>query len=184
MRLGIVGAVVVAASLVGCGGSSDGVGPAEVQAYSGLSRDVSQTVSAYATTAEVASDVPSCQAAHAAYDAQIGPMLDRVRSMSDGMDLEMEQMGHAESADMTCGADAMRAELAAHDAAACASTDMTENHAEVARHASEMEAWAEHQRARAEEMGGMMGMGGMGMGGGSTATTCLRNPDGTFTRGP
>lgn len=182
--VGVAGAVVVAVSLAGCGSSNEGIGPAEVQAFSGLSQDISAAAAAYATTAAGTPDVPACHAAHTDYRGEVGPMLDRMRAMSGDMDLEMERMGHAGSADMTCGADAMRAELAAHDAAACASADMAENHAEAARHAVEMEAWAEHQRERAEEMGGMMGMGGMGMGGGSAATTCTRNSDGTFTRGP
>lgn len=180
---GVVGAVLVAGSLAGCGSSDEGVGPAEVQAYSGLSQDISAAASTYATAAEGTADVPGCHAAHTPYRAEVGPMVDRMLGMSGDMDREMERMGHAASADMTCAADAMHAELAAHDAAACTSTDMAVNHAEAARHASEMEAWAEHQRARAGEMGGMMGMGGMGMGG-TPSTTCTRNPDGTFTRGP
>lgn len=174
--------VWVAATVAGCGGSSDGGAKADVQGYADTAQAISGAASSYATAGGATADVPSCQAAHGAYDAQVRPMVDRMSAMSGGMDGEMQMMGHAADADMTCGADAMHAELARHDVAACASADMAANHAEVARHASAMEAWAEHQRMRADEMGGMMGMGGMG--GGPTAPTCHRNDDGTFTLGP
>jgi hypothetical protein len=55
---------------------------------------------------------------------------------------------------------------------------MAANHAEAGRHATTMQAWAEHQRARSEQMGGMMGPGG------TSPVACHRNGDGTFTLGP
>ncbi len=74
------------------------------------------------------------------------------------------------------------AELDHHAAVACASTTMSDDHAEATRHAAAMVDWAGHQQARADDMSGMMG--GSMMGGGATTETCHRNADGTFTLGP
>ena len=182
----VLAAGLLAASVAtGCGGSSPGSpgpGQADVQAYAGLAQQISTAAFTYATAASATTDVPDCQSGHAAYDAQVRPMVDRMSAMSGDMDREMDMLGHADDADMTCGADAMAAEIDHHDAVACTSTAMSANHAEAGRHATAMEAWADHQHARSEEMGGMMGM--MEMGGGTTTTACHRNADGTFTLGP
>jgi hypothetical protein len=175
LSVGLVAAVAVA----GCGDSTRD--RPDVQAYAGLARQISGAAAAYGTADDAASDVPSCQSAHAAYDANVRPMVDRMRAMSGDMDREMEMMGHGDEADMTCGADGMMAELDRHRTAACTSADMAANHAEADRHATAMGQWAEHQRMRSEEMGGMMGMGGMG---GSGPATCHRSDDGTYTLGP
>ena len=176
---GLVTGVVVASVTAACGSSSSG--QPDVQAYSRLAEQISTTSASYATAASATTDVPGCQAGHAAYDGQVRPMANRMRSLSGDMDHEMETMGHAADADMTCAADAMFSELDHHDAVACTSATMSANHAEAGRHASAMEDWADHQRARGEELGGMMGM--MGMSGGGPTTACRRNADGTFTLG-
>lgn len=56
---------------------------------------------------------------------------------------------------------------------------MGPNESEAARHVEVMTAWADHQRVRAEQMGSMMGTGGMP--GGGTTATCRRNTDGSYT---
>jgi hypothetical protein len=180
MRL--LAAVVLSATVAACGGSSSDAERADVRAYAALAQEISGAASSYATAAGATSDVPGCQSAQGAYAAQVRPMLDRMHAMSGGMDREMGMMGPATHADMTCGADAMLAELARHAAVACSSGDMAVNHAEAARHSDEMHDWAEHQQARAGEMGGMMGMGGMD--GGGAAATCRQGADGTFTLAP
>lgn len=169
----VLAAALMTAMLVGCG-MDHGTG-VDTRAYTALAQQISSSAAAYAAAAGSTSDVPSCQSGHAAYDAHMGPMLDHLHAMSGDMDRQMGMMAYG---DMMCGADAMLAELAHHDAAACTSTDMTANHAEAARHAAAMEAWAEHQRASCAQMdGGRMGTGG-------STTSCHRNADGTFTLGP
>lgn len=175
LAAGLLTAVIAA----GCGDSSDE--RPDVRAYAGLAQQISASASAYGTAAEATSDVPSCQSGHGAYDAQVRPMVERMHAMSGDMDREMATMGHTAEADMTCGADAMIAEFDDHHAVACTSADMTANHAEAGRHAAAMQAWAEHQRARSEQMGEMMGMMGTG---GTSPAPCHRNGDGTFTLGP
>ena len=175
-------AVVTALLAAACGGSSSSEKGPDANAYAGLAQDISTKATTYATAADVTPDVPSCQAGHTAYDGEARPMVVQMQGMSGDMDRQMTMMGSAADADMTCGADAMRAELDHHAAVACTSTTMADNHAEANRHAAAMVDWAAHQHARAEEMGGMMGT--MGMGGGATTTTCHRNADGTFTLGP
>jgi hypothetical protein len=170
--------VVIAAA---CGGSSN-TRP-DAAAYAALAQNISSAASSYGTAAAATTDVATCQSGHTAYDHQVRPMVEQMQGMSGDMDHEMSMMGRAGDADMTCGANAMMAELDAHAAAACTSTSMTDNHAEAMRHATAMESWATHQHERAEEMGGMMGTSGMGMGS-TTAMTCHHGADGTYTLGP
>ena len=185
----IVTAGVLAASMVvaaGCGSDTQHVSQADVQGYATLSRRsrpprrATEPRRAGRWTRRAASP-PT-----ASYDAQVRPMVDRMRSMSGAMDQQMGRMGRAEDGDMSCGVDAMGAELDHHDAVACTSTAMSANHAEATRHAAAMTGWADHQHARADEMGGMMGDGERhdGSGGGTTTVACHRNGDGTFTLGP
>jgi hypothetical protein len=56
---------------------------------------------------------------------------------------------------------------------------MAPNRAEAARHVQAMTEWSDHLRVRSEQMGSMMGMGGMS--GGGTTGTCQRNADGSYT---
>lgn len=188
LTAGVVAAAVVV--VTGCGSDAHGVSQADVQAYGALSRQISTAATAYGTAANATIDVTNCNSTHATYDAQVHPMVDRMRSMSGAMDQQMGMMGHSVDADMACGADAMTSELAHHDAVACTST-MSANHEEATRHTAAMVAWADHQDSRATEMNGMMGGGGMMGAGGmmdtgpvTTAIACHRNGDGTFTLGP
>lgn len=188
---------VLAATTVGvcaCGmgmGNHDG-SRVDAQAYAVVALQIGTAASAYGTAAAATLDPATCHSAHMSYDVQVHPMVDRMRSMSAAMDNHMGMMGGGAMADMTCGVDAIADELAHHDSVACTST-MTANHDEAARHVAAMVAWADHQHARADQMRGMTGGGGM-MGSSScggmdplTATTammCRRNGDGTFTLRP
>lgn len=57
--------------------------------------------------------------------------------------------------------------------------NMAPNRTEAARHVQAMTSWTDHQRVRSEQMGSMIGVGGMPSGG--SAGTCRRNADGSFT---
>ena len=186
MRVFTAGFVVATAVMVtGCGDDTDRAAQPDVQAYAALSQQISSAATSYGAAANATIDVAGCQSTHTSYDAQVHPMLDRMRSMSGDMDGQMGMMGRTADADMTCGADAMAGELIHHDAVACTSTAMSANHAEAARHAEAMATWADHQQARADQMGGMMGPGGgMDPGGAASTMTCHRNGDGTFTLAP
>jgi hypothetical protein len=185
VRVFTTGLLAATIAVTGCGSSStNGVSQADVQAYAALAQQVGSSAAAYGTAASATVDVSSCQSTHTSYDGQVHPMLDRLRSMSGGMDQQMDAMGRAVDGDLSCGADALTAELDHHDAVACTSTSMSANYVEDARHVSAMTAWAAHQQARADEMGGMMGMGMMGGTAGTSTMTCHRNADGTFTLGP
>lgn len=189
MRILTAGVLAAAVVVTACGSDTHGVSQADVQAYAALSQQISSAASGYGAAANATIDVSGCQSTHAAYDAQVRPMVGRMGAMSGGMDEQMGMMGHTADADMSCGADAIVAELDHHDAVACTSTVMSANHTEATRHATAMTTWADHQRARADEMGGMMGGGGtMGGGGmmdpGSATSTCHRNGDGTFSLSP
>jgi hypothetical protein len=185
MRVPASGVLAAAVAVMGCGSAdTHGVGVADVQAFAALSGQISSAASGYGAAANATVDVSGCQSTHAAYVAQVRPMVGQMGAMSGGMDGQMGMMGRTADADMSCGADAMVAELDHHDTVACTSTVMSANHAEATRHGTAMTAWADHQHARADEMGGMMGMGsGMMGGGGTTTVPCHRNDDGTFTLG-
>ncbi len=186
MRILTAGVVAAAVVVTGCGSDKHGVSQTDVQAYAALAQQISSAASGYGTAANATFDVSGCQSTHAAYDAQVRPMVGRMGAMSGGMDQQMEMMGETADADMSCGADAMVADLDHHDAVACTSTMMSANYAEATRHATAMTTWADHQHARADEMGGMMGTGGgmMDPGSATSTMTCHRNGDGTFTLAP
>lgn len=210
----VLATTAAALVMAGCGSSGhSGVTGSEVSTYAALAQQIGSTAGAYGASAAASPEPAACASIHASYDAEVRPLVDRMRSMSGAMDDQLATMGHAADGDLGCGADAMEAELAHHDAVACTSTSMAANHAEAGRHATAMTAWATHQHARAAEMGGMMGVammmgpgGGMDPGGATTgmmdpggmsttlfpvdpvaattAATCRRSPDGTFTMGP
>jgi hypothetical protein len=170
--------------LAACGGGGSGdSGPVtadEVLDFSASAQAISSAASSYGTTAAVMPDRAACTTDQSAYDAQVRPLLEHMRSGSGAMDEQMSSMGRGADADMTCGTEAMTAELDLHASIACASpTDMGPNESEAARHVQVMTAWADHQRVRAEQMGSTMNMGGMP--GGTTTGTCQRNADGTHT---
>lgn len=186
MKLIIVAVTSVALAACGSdsssgnGGGSGQATPDQVQDFRATAQAISLAASSYGTTAAVMPDRAACTANQTAYDAQVRPLLGHMQSASGAMDGQMSSMGRAGDADMTCGADAMGADLARHASIACASpTDMGPNKSEAARHVQVMTAWAGHQRVRSEQMGSTMGMGGMP--GGSTTGACQRNADGSYT---
>ncbi|HET8541304.1 MAG TPA: hypothetical protein VFL83_15620 [Anaeromyxobacter sp.] len=143
---------------------------------------IGDAAAAYHSGAATMADADACASARAAYDADVRPMVERAREMAVAMDAHMAEMGRAGHADMACAAQAMMDELDRHAGAACASQgDMAPNVAEVGAHAGAMSGWAEHERARCDELGAMMGGGGMGgMGGGmmdpGTTRSCPAAP--------
>lgn len=178
-------ALSLAAATAACGGSSDtsgGASTADVQTFHTTSEAVAAAAESYGAAGASMPDVQTCGANESRYDAQVRPMVEQMRALAGGMDHEMMSMGQAGRADILCAADAMAAELDHHRSVACASlADMAPNRAEASHHAQAMTAWADHQRVRSEQMGSMMGMGGMGPGG--QTGTCQRNADGSFTLG-
>lgn len=187
----VFAATTVALCACGMGMGNHGGSGVDTQAYAAVAQQIGTVASAYGIAAAATPDPATCHSAHMSYDAQVHPMVGRMRSMSAAMDDHMGTMGGGAMADMTCGVDAIADELAHHDSSACTST-MTANHDEAARHVAAMVAWAGHQHARADQMSGMTGggmMGGSSCGGmdpltATTAMTCRRNGDGTFTLGP
>ena len=175
--------------LAACGGTS-GFESSQVQAFASASQAVAASAASYATQATTMTSASSCSGIQGAYDSQVRPMVGSMQGMGPSMDEMMGSMNHMGDADMECGAYAMMAELDRHRAVACASsTDMAPNVAEARQHATTMTGWANHQEARAHELGSMMGMGGMmgGSGGtGSTSSTgrCVHGPDGSYTIQP
>jgi hypothetical protein len=173
--------VVSWAVLSACGGGGASVTTADqVRDFDATAQAISSAASSYGTATAAMPGLAACTADESGYEAQVRPLLDHMRTGSAGMDTLMSSLGPRADADMACATSAMAAELAHHAAIACASpTDMSPNESEAARHVQAMIAWADHQHVRTEQMGSMMGMGGMA--GGMTTGTCRRNADGTYT---
>ncbi len=178
MRTTLV-ALAVAFVAAACGGSSgsSGDGP---RTLNSLSQNVSAAAEAYGIQASSMTDPMSCNADESSYDAQLRPMVEQMQAMAPGMDQSMSSMGHGDDADMACAANAMMAELDRHKGVACSSTtDMGPNKTEAQNHVAFMTQWADHQIVRSDEMGSMMGTGGMG--GEMKTGHCVHNADGTYT---
>lgn len=176
-------------ALAACGGGGgdggDRASASDVQEFRTTATAVSSAATGLAANAGAMPDAATCRSDEAAYEPSVRAMLERMRAMSGAMDRQMAADGHMGSTDLACATAAMMAELDRHAAAACRSSDMAANRAEIAQHAEVMVAWADHQRARCDELDSMMGggtmMGGAGMGG--TIGACQQNPDGTYTLG-
>ncbi len=112
-----------------------------------------------AHTAAVTNSTPStCPGLMADYAQQGGALLERMRSMSGGMDRCMSSMGRSADADLSSACAAARGELDAHLRACCGAQDIP---AELARHAAAMKGHTSRELGRLDEMGGMMSGGGM-----------------------
>ena len=179
MRTIKIAAAACALVLSACGTDMMGSSGAASQlaSYRTLGLQMTATVDAYAADTATLPDVPACEAAHTRYEGAMPGMVDRMRAMSDAMDRHMADMGHS-GFDMTCMADAMRAELQRHHAAACTGPGVPADEQEAAAHVQAMRRFMEHQRMRYQDAGSSMGM--MGPPDGSTFT-CRRNADGSFT---
>jgi hypothetical protein len=179
-------AFLLLALTAACGGTTSGVASTEVETFNAAAQGVSTAAASYGAQAAAMTSAATCNGAQTAYDSQVRPMIDQMRTMGPAMDGTMGSMGHRADADMECAANAMMAELDRHGAVACASvTDMTPNKAEAQQHVATMTQWANHQMARSNEMGSMMGMGMGGMGGGGMTTGhCVHDPDGSYSMQP
>ncbi len=171
------------AILAACGGTSSGVDAGQIQSFSSTALAVSSAATTYGNQAATMNSASTCAADQSAYDGQVRPMVARMQGVAPAMDDMMGSMSHMADGDMACAAAAMMAELDRHGAVACASTsDMGPNVAEAGQHVAAMTQWADHEAARAHEMGSMMGMSGMmGGSGGSVPTRhCAQAADGSY----
>ena len=106
-------------------------------------QEIAAAASGHGAAAGGMTDVAACRADETSYDGVVRPMVEQMRAIASPMDENMTSMGgQAASADMQCGADAMRWELDRHASLACASTgDMAPNRTEAARHVQAMTRW-------------------------------------------
>ncbi len=182
MRTGIVAvASTLLVAAVACGGRSTSgtADTAAIAAYQGLSADVQSAASAYGAAIDApAMSTGGCPALHDAYDAQVRPWVSGMVQGAGAMDAYLDAHGGAAYADMSCVANAMRAELDAHRAIACTFTTLADDQAEVARHAGVMTSYAAHVSGRCGTMMGGSGGGPM-MSWGPVATGCAIPSGGT-----
>jgi hypothetical protein len=170
----------VAAAVLAVSACSDStLTPATVQSFAQLNQDMSDAVSAHRVQAAALPDLAACQAADTAYSTRISPMVQSQQQFGGQMDDYMRSMGHSMDADMACGAGELAAELARHQAVACASS-IAANQAEAMHHVDAMDELIAHQQVRAGEAGSMMGNPGM-MGGGAGTWQCEHEADGGYT---
>lgn len=171
-------AIAIALGAAACGGATGSARDASaLTAYQAVGQQMTTTLTAYAADAAAMPDVAACDAAYGRYQGAMPPLAERMREMSQAMDQRMAQAGHP-GFDMGCMADAMRAELGHHHAAACAGADLAADRQEAAEHVATMSRFMEHQRVRYQDAGSWMGMMGNPDG---TTFSCVENPDGTFT---
>ncbi|GEJ57753.1 hypothetical protein [Anaeromyxobacter diazotrophicus] len=190
-RLAILGT----AALVACSGGSTSstATAAQVTRLDALGQSMSTAVEAYRASASTLSTLQACQGAEDSYHGQMASMLDQMNPLTSPMDGAMKGMGHPDDADVTCGFQALQAEVGRHHAVACASQDLAVDRAEASHHADAMDELIDHQRARAAQLGSAMGVAGMmdagammGSDGGWTAPdggsmgACFQGPDGGY----
>lgn len=172
--------VGVAAAVLGLSACNDStVTPATVQSFTQLNQEMSEAVSAYRVLAAALPDLSACQGADTTYSARIGPMIQSQQQFGGQMDDYMRSTGHSMNADMLCGAGDLAAELARHQAVACASSNAA-NQAEAMHHVDAMDELIAHQQVRAGEAESMLGNHGM-MGGGAGTWQCEHEVDGGYT---
>ncbi len=173
---------VLAATTAACGGpatpsATTGTAQAVAQSYQSVGQGMATTVSHYQASTATMPDLAACRTAEGEYAAGMGPLIDRMRTLSGAMDHYMAGAMGASWADMDCVAAAMAAEYERHGAVACAAPDVSVDHAEAAHHSATMADWIEHQRVRYEQMGEAMGITPPA---GDSTWTCVHNPDGSF----
>ena len=153
---------------------------AAVQNYQATGQDLTAAVAQYGSATATMPDLAACRAAQAAYEARVGPALDRMNAASHMMDQYMYDSTGPTAADMACVAAAMSLEYQRHMGVACGASTVSANQAEAAQHAAAMYDWADHQRVRYEQVGAATGVMPT-----TTDTTwhCHQNADGTFTMG-
>ena len=132
----------------GCGGS---MFSQQIADYRATANSLDTTVDAHAKSA-AAADPSTCLAAMADYARQAGVLVDRMQSMSGGMDQCMSSLSGAGRAGFAAGCAAIRSELDAHAKNGCSAQNLA---AEMTRHAAAMKA---HTSQEIDRMGQMQGM--------------------------
>ena len=151
--------LVVTLLATGCGGS---MLSQRIADYRATASSLDVVVDAHAKSATAAAP-STCAAAMADYARQAGALVDRMQSMSGGMDQCMSSLGGASRAGFAAGCAAIRSELDAHAKNGCSAPDLA---AEMTRHAAAMKAHTGHEMDRMGEMEGMeSGMGSSMMSG-------------------
>lgn len=177
----ILGAIAATA----CGGpantsSSSAAAQTAARNYQATGQDMATAVGHYQSATATMPDVTACRAAEAAYEAQVGPMIDHMKAASATMDQYIDDYMGSSSADMACVAAAMALEYQRHVGVACSAATVTADQAEGVQHAATMSYWIDHQRVRFEQMGTATGMMSPTR---DTTWFCQQNPDGSFTMG-
>jgi len=131
----------------------------DVAAFRQFNEQLVAAVDTHQTNIPGMTDMAACTAERDRYEADVRPIVDRMRDMSAGMDDCMMAMGRDSMADMqtTCGG--MNDELTTHMGAACTSSDLAQDRAEADRHCNAMRQMAQQEMGRADNMmqgGGMM----------------------------
>ena len=156
MRLMMLVVTLIAA---GCGGSTSS---RQIADYRATANSLNLVVDAHAKST-TAADPSTCMAAMADYARQAGALVDRMQSMSGGMDQCMISLGGATRADFAAGCAAIRSELDAHATNGCSAANLA---AEMTRHAAAMKGHTSLEMDRMGQMDGMEnGMGASMMGG-------------------
>ena len=140
--------ILVTLLAAGCGGS---VLSQRIADYRSTANSLEVVVDAHVSSAPAATPA-TCMAAMADYAHQAGALIDRMQSMSGGMDQCMTSLGGAGRADFASGCAAIRTELDAHVKNGCSASDLA---AEMTRHAGAMKG---HTRSELDRMGEMEGM--------------------------
>ena len=154
--------ILACAFTAGCGGIGNSPAPVDPAAYQKLTQDVVTRVATHRSNAAGAETVNACVAEHTRYDAEVRPLLERMKADSGGMDGCMMQMGKSGDADLSATCGSMMAELDGHKTHACASADAAVDKNEAARHCDAMDTWLASAKNRASYLAGSMG----GMSGG------------------
>lgn len=164
----------------GAPGSTSGAAQTAARDYQTTGQSLSAAVAQYQAASAAMPDVAACTTTLAAYEAQVSPLIDRMRTASGAMDQYMDDYMGRSAADMACVAAAIALEYQRHLGVACAAPTLTGDRTEAAQHVATMSSWIDHQKVRYEQMGAAIGMMPA-----TTDTTwfCQQNPDGSFTMG-
>lgn len=181
-RIALILGTIAATACGGSAGTASTSAAAQTAArnYQSTGQDLATAVAQYQSATATMPDVMACRASEATYEAQVGPMIDRMKTASTAMDQYMDDYMGPAAADMACVAAAMALEYQRHVGVACAAVTVTGDQTEAAQHTATMSYWIDHQKVRYEQMGAATGMMPS-----TTDTTwfCQQNPDGSFTMG-
>ncbi len=141
-------ALVLTLVASGCGGS---MFSQQIADYRATASSLDAAVDAHAQSATAAAP-STCMAAMADYAREAGALVDRMRSLSGGMDQCMNSLGRSDRADFAAGCAAIRSELDAHAKNGCSAPNLA---AEMIWHADTMRAHTGHEMDRMGQMEGM-----------------------------